>query len=103
GVFDSDPGQNGHSSGPALRSAGFWTNVTGRAPRPAATITSCPLNGSWRSSDIAIRLRGSVVQALAAWAPKFVPHAESGDPGWWPRGQYLRDRRRHAGGRRHAG
>ena len=43
--------------GTVLVEPSFPGKVTGRTARPAATITSCPLNGSWRSCDIAIRLR----------------------------------------------
>ncbi len=60
GVRASWPGQNGQSGASAPGSSARAAKVTGRAARPAATITSCPLNGSWRSSDIAIRLRGRV-------------------------------------------
>ncbi len=64
GVSASAPGQNGQSGASTPRGAfvvepALLEKVTGRAPRPAATITSCPLSGSWRSSDIAIRLRGA--------------------------------------------
>ena len=73
------------------------------APRvPAATITSRPLSGSWRSCDIAIRLRGWPVEEPLGAGPRIAAHAECRDHRWRPRRQHVRDRRGDARCRGHA-
>ena len=107
GVFDSSPGQNGQPGAAARRpgsdgapsfrpssgavSPGAVSPGEGNWPpaaRPAATITSCPLNGSWRSSDIAIGYRSRCVRGLLVRAPTFVGMPSLRDHRWRPRRQH---------------